>query len=291
MTFDLTIPTDWATSPVTALIDRFRGHLSYATVELGTPPAVENNETHWVPATAFTVAEVADRPIQRVVTKYNATQPVAGTYSFRSFIALPLELLAYGYATERRVPIIAENLFYNNHESLYHIALVEPRAIVIAGDEWATLPGIQTVADETALKEALFQQIAWLLEPTVATWGPRKLVNRNNAWASALDALAYGFQLAGRHDLTLDESWQQFEQLYAGRSFPSRRRPVRFQYEVDGEADEMVVRAGCCLWYMLPEMRAAEYKYCTSCYLETDEMRLKKLTEWKRRQAAEKQAA
>jgi len=278
----------WADSPLQALLTRYREHQTYAKVELGVP---EDGEADWVAAADFVHAEVADQPIRRVMTKYEATETVAGTYSFRSFISLPLQVMAYGYATERRVPIIADNLLYNNRESLYHIALREPRVVVIEGDSWSTLPGVRTVADEAALKAALFEQVAWLLEPTVAAWGSRKLVNRNNAWASALDALAYGFQSAGKHELTLDESWQQFEQLYAERSFPSRRRPVRFQYEVDGEADEMVVRAGCCLWYMLPSMRASEYKYCTSCYLETDEMRLQKLTEWKRRQAAEKQAA
>jgi hypothetical protein len=284
----MTTQQTWADSPLLTAIERIRAHMRYATIVTGPPPADDPN---WVTVAQMAQPEIADRPITRVMEKYEATQPVAGTYSFRALLGLPLQIIGYCYATARRVPIIEDNLRYHTGESLYHIALVEPRALVLPADALAGQPGIETVCDEAALKEALFAQVAGLLEPLVAAWAPRKLINRNNAWASALDGLAYGFQMAGRHELTLDESWRQLEQLYAERSFPSRRRPVRFLYEVDGEADELVVRAGCCLWYMLPKMRTAQYKYCTSCYLESDDVRLEKLTAWKRRQAAEKQAA
>ncbi len=272
----------WNSSPLAASLDRMRVQLGYGTIVSGRPAA---GDADWVTAAEFTQPAIADRPIERVMHKYDATRPVAGTYTFRAFLALPLELAGYLFAVERRVPVLDQNLLYNNRESLYHIALLEPRAIVLAGDELVGQPGIETVANETALQDALFQQVASLLEPVVAAWAPRKLVNRRNAWASALDYLAYGFQMAGKHTLGLDAAWAQFNQVCT-QDIPARRRPQRFQYEVDGEADEMVVRAGCCLWYMLPSMRTAENHYCTSCYLETDEKRLQILTDYKRRQTA-----
>ena len=285
--YTLSSPLQWNTSPLAASLEGVQAKLSYVTIVSGPPDATGTAAADWVAATAFTQPAVADRPVERIMQKYEATRVVAGTYSFRALISLPIELMAYSYATKRRVLIIENNLFYNNRESLYHIALPEPRAFVLPGDVLAGVPGIITVADEAALQDALFQQIASLLEPTVAAWAPRKLIERRNAWASALDALAYGFQMAGQQVVGLDNAWAQFNEL-CQRDLPPRRRPLRFQYEVDGVADEMVVRAGCCLWYMLPQMRAAENHYCTSCYLETDEKRLQILTDYKRSQAAAK---
>jgi hypothetical protein len=284
----MTANVNWTTSPLTASLERFGQRNEHAEIVRGQP---EPRETPWFGVAEFAATPIADQVISRIAEKYEATVGVAGTYIFRCSLSVPLGLAGYLFASERRVPVLGDNLLYNDCDWLNHIALLAPRAIVLAGDELAGAAGVETVADERSLQAALFQQAASLVDPLVTAWGPRKLVNRTNAWASALDYLAYGFQLAGRHELGLDAAWAEFQQVCAERSFPTRRRPQRFQYEVDGEADEMVVRAGCCLWYMLPQMRNSEHRYCTSCYLESDESRLEKLTAWKRRLAADKQAA
>lgn len=273
----------WNASPLTAALQRFQAHKSYSTVHYGRPT---DDGAHWVAATTLTQPAAADRPIERIMAKYNATRPVAGTYTFRAALAAPLGLLGYLFAAERRVPLLKDNLLYNDDAWPGHIALLEPRAAVLSDDELAGQPGIETVADEQALVDVLWRETAGLIEPLIESWGPRKLLSQGNAWASALDYLAYGFQAAGHHPRTLDTVWADWETWLANRTWPTRRRPRRFQYAVDGKDDEMVVRAGCCLWYILPPKENEQARYCTSCYLIKDEQRLAILTEYKRRQAA-----
>ncbi|MBX3013041.1 MAG: (2Fe-2S)-binding protein [Caldilineaceae bacterium] len=277
------LPPSWENSPLLAALQRFLAQRTYAKVDCGRPVATD---AQWVTATALTQPAIADRPIERIMHKYDATRPVAGTYTFRAALAVPLGLVGYLFAAERRVPLLQENLLYNDDGWPGHIALLEPRAAVLRNDVLAGQPGIETVADEVALVDILFRETASLIEPLIDTWGPRKLLSRGNAWASALDYLAYGFQAAGQSLCTLDAAWADWETWLAQRTWPTRRRPRRYQYAVDEQADEMLVRAGCCLWYTLPPKENAQAHYCTSCYLIKDEQRLAILTEYKRRQAA-----
>ena len=273
----------WDSSPLLAAMQRFQTQKTYIKVHCGQPA----DGAHWVAAADLTQPTVADRPIERIMHKYGATRSVAGTYTFRSALAAPLGLLGYLFAAERRVPLLQDNLLYNDDAWPGHIALLEPRVAVLANDELAGNPGVEMVLDEAALVEFLLCETANLVDPLIDTWGPRKLLSRGNAWASALDYLAYGFQAAGHDPHTLDVAWADWEEWLANRTWPTRRRPRRFQYAVDGQADEMVVRAGCCLWYTLPPKDNEQVRYCTSCYLIKDEERLAILTAYKRKQATQ----
>lgn len=273
----------WDSSPLLAAIQRFQTQKTYITVHCGQP----TDGAQWVVAADLTQPAIADRPIERIMHKYGATRPVAGTYTFRSALAAPLGLLGYLFAAERRVPLLQGNLLYNDDAWPGQIALLEPRVVVLANDPLAGNPGVEAVADEETLVEFLLRETASLVDPLIDTWGPRKLLSRGNAWASALDYLAYGFQAAGHDPHLLDVAWADWEHWLANRTWPTRRRPRRFQYEVDGQADEMLVRAGCCLWYTLPPKANEQAHYCTSCYLIKDEERLAILTEYKRKQATQ----
>jgi hypothetical protein len=103
----------------------------------------------------------------------------------------------------------------------------------LVNDELAGQPGLETVADEQTLVDLLWRETAGLIEPLIESWGARKLLSRGNAWASALDYLAYGFRAAGHHPRTLDAVWTDWESWLTNRAWPTRRRPRRFQYDIE----------------------------------------------------------
>jgi hypothetical protein len=277
----------WQGSPLAVSVGWVARLMPMVSVHLGEP--VSSDETDWFALERLAEPELGDRVIARVAERTEAPFALGAVYSFRYALYTVLRIAGYLFAAEGRVPVLRGNVLIADRDWLNHIALLEPRAVVLEGDSLTGLPGIRAVTDEAALEDALFEETAALVEPLLAGFAPRKLVARATGWGAALDTLAYGFQLAGRGDLGLDAAWERWERTIAVREFGFRRRPRRFQYEVDGEQDELLVRSGCCLYFTSERAKQAERRYCTSCYIETDERRLEILTEYKRRLAREGQ--
>jgi len=284
-TSDLARRDRWEYSPLAASLERAAGLMPNVTLLHGEPDRHRNT---WITPEGLAERESGDRVIKRIAEHSEATFEVAANYSFRYAISVALRLAGYLFATERRVPVLRGNVLLHDSDWLNRVAVLEPRAIVLPGDELAGSPGVRIVRDHATLTDALFGETAAFVEPLLAGFVPRKLVARANGWGLVLDYLAHGFQMAGRGGLGLDTAWQEWDRAIAGRTFPTRRRPRRFEYEVDGAGDELLVRAGCCLYYVLPQARGGgERQYCTSCFIPNDEWRMERLVVYKRRLAAE----
>jgi hypothetical protein len=268
----------WRASSLQRSIESFGARLEYHRCHAGVS---FHDRDGWFRFEQLQDREFGDRVIERIADEGEATFEVAGTYTFRYAIHLPLQLAGYLYAAERRVPVLRDNVALLNREWLQEGAILSPRAIVIEGDELSGRAECATAPDIAALTDALFDQTARLIEPLVDAWSPRRLIARANAWGSALDALASGFWFAGTHAIGRDNAWARWEAAIEGRTFPVRRRPRRLQFDCEGEPDEMIVRSGCCLWYTLPAAKKT-HSYCTSCYLISDERRIERMITYRR---------
>ncbi|MGH2584666.1 MAG: hypothetical protein ACRDJE_07100 [Dehalococcoidia bacterium] len=275
----------WEDSLLTASMQQAARLMPNVTLLHGEP---DRHRSTWITPEGLAERDPGDRVIKRIAERSDATFEVAANYGFRYAISVALRLTGYLFATEQRVPLLRGNVLLHDSNWLNRVAVLEPRAVVLPGDELAGTPGVRTAPDHAALTDALFGETAAFVEPLLAGFVPRKLVARANGSGSALDYLAYGFQIAGRAGLGLDAAWQAWGQATGGRTFPTRRRPRRFEYEVDSAGDELLVRAGCCLYYVLPRAcEGGEPQYCTSCFIQSDERRLERLVAYKRRLAAE----
>jgi hypothetical protein len=260
---------------VTASLARFNHNLEQSRLHLGGPP---HDGAPWFSFEDLLSPQFADRVIRRVAEWSDATHLVASTYTFRYAIQIPLSMAGYLFAMDKRVPTLRHNIMLVNKEWLNEAALLSPRMTVLQGDKLSGEAGIQVVEAESQLADALFHETDRLIEPLLEVWAPCKLVARANAWGSALDALAYGFQMAGRDRIGLDEAWNAWNAAIEGRTFPVRRRPRRLQFECEGTPNEILVRSGCCFWYMLPESRKGGLQeYCSSCYLRSDKSRIERM--------------
>lgn len=207
--------------------------------------------------------------IRRIAGQTGATDQAAGTYTLRYALYAPLMLAGYLYAREQRVPVLRSNVLVANRDWLNSIHLLSP------------------AASETSLADSLFDEVTGFVAALIDAWSAENWVAKPNAWATAVDSLAYGFQMAGRHAVGLDAAWAKWEAAVAGRVFPVRRRPRRFIFTCDGEQDELLVRSGCCLWFTQPSAKSSAAHYCTSCYIEEDERRLEQILAYKRKQKAD----
>jgi hypothetical protein len=265
---------------VIASLATFNQGLEQSRLHLGGPP---HDGAPWFFFEDLLSPQFADRVIKRVAEWSDATHLVAGTYTFRYAIQIPLSLAGYLFAMDNRVPVLRHNIMLVNRDWLNEAALLSPEVTVLQGDELSGEAGIPVIDAESQLADRLFHETERLLEPLLEVWAPRKLVARANAWGSALDALACGFQMAGRDRVGLDEAWNAWNAAIKGRTFPVRRRPRRLQFECDGAPDEVLVRSGCCLWYTLPESKqGGVQEYCTSCYLSSDESRTERIAAYRR---------
>ncbi len=200
---------------------------------------------------------------------------IVGNYLFRAVINYPLILAGYLFSSECRVPVLGSNTMLNRAEYLDGLRLLETRAFVLPNDPMAGQPGIEVVPDEQALTDALFMEVKRTCDPLIRSFRMEKLVAPANAWGSILDSLAYGFERAGRDGLGLDAAWLVWARTIADRAFPTRHRPRRFQYEIEGESGECWIRAGCCLWYTTARAKNDPVqRYCVSCRLMSDDERV-----------------
>ncbi len=279
------------TTPVEVLADtvaRIRAQYEWAQLATSSPEADDGD---WAPFEAFATPEARERAAAAFKKRYyedrDVPEGVLGTYVFRDLIYHPLLVLGYCFAGEMRVPLLSGAIEIRLDET-GPVRLREARFAVLPGDDLVGMPGVEVEPDLVALTERLFVEVAALCDPLLANFRAVRHVAPANGWGSILDALLVGFTTAGRSGLGLDEAWARWNAAIEGRAFPVRRRPRRLAYEwAPGQHDEMSVRAGCCLWYTTDEAKAApKQHYCTSCYLETDESRIRHMVEWKQKIAA-----
>jgi hypothetical protein len=265
----------WVDSPLRPAVERFAAAHAWADVGCGDP----GNEDRWFRYEALCEPAFADRVLARMEQEYATTALVAGTYTFRAAHYLPLGLAGFLFASSYRIPRLQGNIALLDRQFLRGFRLLAPQAIVLEGDPAAGRPGFETVPNLEALTDALFAEVARLAEPLLAAFQARKLVAPANAWGILIDSLAEGFLAAGRAQIGLDTAWELWHRAIAGRPFPTRRRPRRLPFEVDGGPNDIMVRSHCCLYYTLPQAKEGAHRYCLSCYLETDENRIQRLAE------------
>lgn len=273
-----------ALAPSLARLDAL---MEWASIGHGLPAEDDDN---WFRTEDFLDRETRSAVLDSLLNESYTGEPrnVVGNYLFRHVIYYPLLFAGFLFAVERRVPRLAGNTIMHRSSYVDGFRLLETRAIVVTGDPMAGQPGIEVVADEKALTGALFAEIKQTYDPLIRAFREEKLVAVPNAWGSILDALADGFEQAGRHGLGLDTAWREWTRTIAGRSLPTRHLPRRFQYEVDGAPDELWIRSGCCLWYMTPAAkRDPDQRYCVSCRLMPDDDRMELLCQNARQQNEE----
>jgi hypothetical protein len=173
-------------------------------------------------------------------------------------------LAGYLFAGRRQVIRLRDRLLLADRDWLSQAVLLSAEALNEPGDT------------NSRLADRLFTEVDRLVKPVIESWATHRLLARANAWASVLDGLAGGFELYGKHTGSPDASWSGWEEAIAGRSFPVKRRPRRFEFICTGSREQVLVRSGCCLWFTLPAAQGGSQRYCLSCCLEKDDRRLQR---------------
>ena len=250
-------------------IECFNALLEGADVLLGHPPS---RQEEWFRFEALSDAAFGPRVVQRIAQQAQAEGQAAGTYTLRYVLYGPLALAGYLFAAHNVVIRLHDHLLIADSQWLNHARWIDPSFL-------APPSGAPPA-------EALFAELEGLVGPLIDSWDSQKLVARANAWACAIDSLAYGFQLAGKTTLNPNVAWAKWESAVAGRVFPVRRRPRRFLFTIDDHRDELLIRSGCCLWFTQPAAKNSPAHYCASCYIQSDERRLEQLITLRRKQAS-----
>ena len=251
----MTDPTS-ATFRVETAFERVNELHPYATVALGAP-----HEGDWFSLESVVEPDRIAQLVLRTMDDAEAGTPenVAGNYLFRYLLYSPLQAAGFLFASEGQVLALHENVFFHDVEWLQHVRFAEPRLVVRKDNEVSSA-------------DVLFAEIERAYEAVIAAFAQRRYVARANAWGSILDALIQGFLTAGQAGLGQDEAWRKWEEATRGRHFPLRRRPRRFSCDINGLHEERAIRAGCCLWYMVPASKEG-HGYCGTCYLMSDDQR------------------
>jgi hypothetical protein len=262
---------------ISAVLDLFNTEVSWGSIKPGAPtPADEGPWLRLEDAAAPAVARRLAEQFQRLDGHGAEPLAVVGNYTFRELSFIPLLIQGAVFATQNRVVVLRDNLMFRDFEYYQHWRLLEPKAIVLPADPMASQPGVRVAPSPAKLRSELFGEIRRTYDPLIEGFRAGKFVAPANAWGALLDSLAEGFWQAGQHGLGLDNAWTLWQAAIEGRSFPTRRRPRRHRFEVEGaEPEDVSVRAGCCLWYMTDEARAAEeLTHCYTCYLTSDAERV-----------------
>lgn len=270
------------TPSLASSLARLDSLIEWASFSHGWPSAGDES---WYRVEDFLDPAIRNAVLEYLLAGHYAGDPreVVGNYLFRAVINYPLLLAGYLFASERRVPLLGSNTMVHRAEYLDGLRLLETRAFVLPDDPLADQPSIEIVPDKQALTEALFMEVKRTCEPLIRSFRADRLVATTNAWESILDSIAGGFELAGRHDLGFDTAWRDWSRLVESCPFPARRRPRRFQYEIEGESGECWIRAGCCLWYTTARAKNDPVqRYCGSCRLMPDDERVRVLCHWTR---------
>lgn len=266
-------PASWL-DEVLASIRQVDEHARLAT---GEPPAGEGG---WARFEGYALPGVQDLVFAREQARANGPidtpLTVRGTYLWQNLVGPAPRLAGYLFTTQRRVPVLRDNVRVRNIEWMQHQRIVRPQAVVLPDDPLAGTPGIEVAGDLDALTDRLWEEVAALVAPVLPSFRARRFVGTANGWGLLLDGLAGGVAFAGRIDapgVDADEAWARWEAALEARFLPTRHRPRRFEPGCEGgcQSGSMLVRAGCCLWFTTP--RAARYEgqdYCHSCRLMPD---------------------
>ena len=238
-------------------LETFHASLEGADVLIGPPPSSQQG---WFRFEQLFDEAFGQQVIQRIAQETQAEGQAAGTYTLRYILYGPLALAGYLFAAHNVVPRLHNHLLVSDRDWLNHARWITP-------------------ATQAPSADALFAELEDLVGPLIHSWAAQKWVARANAWACAIDSLAYGFQLAGKSTLDPDAAWTRWEEAVAGRVFAVRRRPRRFLFTINDQRDELLIRSGCCLWFTQVAAQSSPARYCPSCYLQSDERRLEQLTQ------------
>jgi len=219
-----------------------------------------------------------------VIARYAPTSDFAkllGHWTFQQACGTPLLVDGYLYAAQRRVPLLQGNVLLHNSGWLHHARLLQPRIWVLPDDPLCGVAGVTTVADEAALTAVLLAEVRRTYEPIVRAFRARRYRSVPNAWASAVDGLLQGFLLAGRADLGLDVAWELWQTIAGDWDVPTRRWPRRLPFVEGGIADEVVVRAACCLTWTVTDAAGVQQPNCPNCPLRSDDAeRIRWMVDW-----------
>jgi hypothetical protein len=160
-----------------------------------------------------------------------------------------------------------------------HAAIHDPHGWVVAGDDRATHPTIDTVPDRDALRRALRTALVdqatdvvealyrWSGFARRGTWGML-----TSAWASQFTAIA-----EPRDDQR--GLAPELDAFFAGDDVLAAMRPRMHAVSVDGATHLYQRRASCCRLYLVPGG-----ELCASCPLVSDDERLARNRAWMRSQ-------
>lgn len=255
-------------------VDTFNGFLEGADILLGHPPS---SQARWFRFEQIAEEDVGRQIIERIVQQARAEGQAGATYTLRYLLYGPLALTGYLFACHGWIPRFSGTLIVSDTDWLNHAHWVTP-VLSYAVSEPST--------NQNDPADLLFAELQALVGPLIDSWVNLHWIARANAWACAIDSLAYGFQLAGKSALGPDLAWEKWESAVAGRIFPVRRRPRRFLFDIDGQSDELLIRSGCCLWFTQTAAQASSNRYCVTCYLQSDAQRLDQLIALRRRQTS-----
>ena len=266
-------------APLRAALDSGGARGPFASVDWGRP---DPDDGLWLALDDFTTTEGLAPVVARSAPDGERAR-LAEFWAFQNVCGAPLFAAGYLFAAQRRVPWLQGNVLLHNSEWLQHVRLLEPRLWVLPDDPLCGAEGVAVVPDLQALAATLLAEVYRTYAPIVRALRARRQTSTANAWGSVVDGLLQGFLLAGRGDGRLDAVWDLWHATIEGWGVESRRWPRRLQFDVDGEADEMVVRAACCLIWTIPDAAGAKTPNCPNCPLDIgDAGRVRWMVEWLR---------
>jgi len=186
------------------------------------------------------------------------------------------------YLRARCVPDVSlDNTSFKFTASTFfeHASIHEPRGVVVAGDDRAAHPPIDTVRNADALRGALRRALVeqagdvvealhrWSGFARRGTWGML-----TSAWASQFTAIA-----EPRDDQR--GLVPELDAFFAGHDIVAAMRPRLHAVSVDGATHLYQRRASCCRLYLVPGG-----ELCASCPLVGDDERLARNRAWMRSQ-------
>ncbi|MFF3554881.1 (2Fe-2S)-binding protein [Streptomyces tsukubensis] len=181
-------------------------------------------------------------------------------------------LIAGPWYLERRVPLLRpEDVRFGRTPGT--LAVVPGRFVALPGDPAAGRPGVETAADEGALRHRLRESVADHVRPLLAAMGPGLRRGPRALWGMVGDDLVSAVWYTGR--MLGEEERAVYE---AGELLPGPVGPFlggadfRRLTGRDGRTYPTRTRMGCCLYYAIRPDEA-----CGTCPRTGDAERLRRL--------------
>ncbi|NJC67039.1 hypothetical protein HC028_21405 [Planosporangium flavigriseum] len=156
----------------------------------------------WTPATEIIHGDAFDDMLEAAGRRWNTSPHVAAALAWKCYsywTSLPALL---GYATARRVPLLEPDkvlVRYDDRKPFLRAGLTDPKIAILPGDPLAAadLPGVQVVADETALLQTLRSSLVDAhLGPVVDRMHTRLHLGARTLWGSLASGVAHGISRA-----------------------------------------------------------------------------------------------